>query len=46
MQFMDTLSVMESLKEYSSPKSKLTRMIKSGEIIQEKSDPVLFISIL
>lgn len=30
--YIDTLSLMESLKDYSSPRSKLTTMIKEGEI--------------
>jgi predicted transcriptional regulator of viral defense system len=32
--YLDTLSLMDSLKGYGSPKSKLTTMIKSGEVIQ------------
>ena len=31
--YLDTLSLMDSLKGYASPKSKLTTMIKSGEVI-------------
>lgn len=32
--YLDTLYLMDSLKNYLSPKSKLTTMIKSGEIIK------------
>jgi predicted transcriptional regulator of viral defense system len=32
--YLDTLSIMDSLKDYASPKSKLTTMIKSGEVIR------------
>lgn len=32
--YLDTLSIMDTLKEYASPKSKLTTLIKSGQIIQ------------
>ncbi len=32
--YLDTLSVMESLRDFKSPKSKLTTMIRSGEVIQ------------
>ncbi|MBN2789082.1 MAG: hypothetical protein JXR69_02705 [Candidatus Delongbacteria bacterium] len=34
--YFDTLYLMESLAEYASPKSKLTTMIKSGEVIKIK----------
>ncbi len=32
--YLDTLSIMESLKAYSSPRSKLTTMIDKGEVIR------------
>lgn len=35
-EYLDTLSVMESIKEYASPKSKLSTMIKSQEIVRLK----------
>lgn len=35
-EYLDTLSVMESIKEYSSPKSKLSTMLKNMEILRIK----------
>lgn len=32
--YLDYIYLMDSLKEYSSPKSKLTMMIKSGEVVR------------
>ncbi len=32
--YLDTLYLMDQLKGFSSPKSKLTTMIKSGELIR------------
>ncbi|MBC2715261.1 MAG: hypothetical protein HF978_08140 [Desulfobacteraceae bacterium] len=34
--YLDYIYLMDSLKEYASPKSKLTQMIKSGEVIKVK----------
>lgn len=34
VEYIDTLSLKEELKTFSSPRSKLTHMIKSGEVVQ------------
>lgn len=34
--YLDYIYLMDSLKDYASPKSKLTQMIKSGEVIKVK----------
>ncbi len=36
--YLDHLYMMDFLNNYASPKSKLTRMLKSGELIKIKRD--------